>query len=185
MDYNITKQEYYADFVVFPMLMVLAACVGLDLRALFAVPVGFVAWTLVEYWMHRVVLHRLTRREHWVHHIRPSAFVGVHPAVTGGIGLTALVGAWGTFGVALGGALFCGVALGYVAYIALHDAIHHGQVADLGPHLRRRAWCHRVHHESGKEVNFGVTTGFWDGVMGTYWEPGWGGEISGRRVLTL
>lgn len=189
MDYNIGKTAYYADFVTFPLLMLFVAMVGLDWRSLYLMPLGFVLWTFAEYWLHRKLFHEAMRRDHWVHHLRPEGYVAVHPGYTAAGGVFLAGSLWSMFGVPVGGALFNGFALGYMAYVWTHDAIHHGPLGGVTSHfwtvwLRNRSILHDVHHK-GAEVNFGVITSFWDGIHGTYWHPAWGDKISPQRVLTL
>jgi sterol desaturase/sphingolipid hydroxylase (fatty acid hydroxylase superfamily) len=56
------------------------------------------------------------------------------------------------------------VTMGYVAYGLSHFAIH--QMRFKQAWLRRWAGAHQIHHFH-PETNFGVTTLFWDDVLGT------------------
>jgi sterol desaturase/sphingolipid hydroxylase (fatty acid hydroxylase superfamily) len=56
------------------------------------------------------------------------------------------------------------VTMGYVAYGLSHFAIHHMRFKQAW--LRRWAGAHQIHHFH-PETNFGVTTLFWDDVLGT------------------
>jgi cyclopropane-fatty-acyl-phospholipid synthase len=107
------------------------------------------------------------RKEHWLHHLRPHAYVAA-PAWLSGllhlIACTTLVAA-GPFGAGL----FLGLEAGYLAYVATHDAIHHCYAKPLS-WLRRKQMHHDLHHQ-GEEVNFGVFSHFWDKRFGTYWDP--------------
>jgi sterol desaturase/sphingolipid hydroxylase (fatty acid hydroxylase superfamily) len=62
-----------------------------------------------------------------------------------------------------------GLALGYLAYIAAHHAIHHWRIAP-GHVLYALKIRHAMHHR-GDEVNFGVVTTLWDRAFGTYRPP--------------
>ena len=82
---RLTKWGYYADFVLYPALVV-----ALGLHALWREPSnlagdwalavlgGVVAWTFLEYLLHRVVLHHLQpfKRWHELHHARPLDLIG-------------------------------------------------------------------------------------------------------------
>ena len=57
-----------------------------------------------------------------------------------------------------------GIALGYLCYGLVHDAIHARRFQQ--PLLRRWAGLHHVHHHH-PDTNFGVTTPLWDVVFGT------------------
>jgi sterol desaturase/sphingolipid hydroxylase (fatty acid hydroxylase superfamily) len=162
------KLGYYLDFVIAPLLILVALIIASTSVALFAVAslaaLGFAAWTYAEYWIHRSVLHRTFRREHWFHHKDPEGYVAVGATFTlflQGLILLALMGGLGPFGAAA----FAGLDLGYLAYIVTHDRIHHAQ--NKGRWLAGRAAAHDLHH-SGAEVNFGVVTSLWDRVYGTH-----------------
>lgn len=167
--WNISRASYYSDFIVIPFLLLAALyAMTITLPALAAVAVGAFIWTFVEYALHRWVFHRLYRREHWIHHIRPAAFIGVPAWQTGLAALAVLGGCWGGFGVDVGGGLFMGLGGGYLLYIWLHDTFHHGSVIQgSGGYVARREADHREHHDHGKEVNFGVVTRLWDVLLKT------------------
>ena len=104
---------------------------------------GGLGWTLVEYLLHRFVLHRLQpfRRWHEAQHMRPRALVAT--------------------------AFTLGFLVGYLSYAVLHHGTHHWR-ADAGWMRSRKRW-HVSHHHHHRAVLgcFGVTTGFWDRVFGT------------------
>lgn len=167
--WNISRASYYADFITTPILMLLALYTAtITLPALAAVAVGAFIWTFVEYALHRWVFHRFYRKQHWIHHIRPGAFIGV-PGWQSGLTLVLVLGGcWGSLGVDIGGGLFLGIAGGYMLYIWMHDQFHHGSVIQgSGTYLSRREADHRAHHDHGKEVNFGVVTPLWDVLLKT------------------
>lgn len=177
MDFNITRAEYFADFVVVPMLVLLTLMIGgLGWTLIPAAAIGLAAWTFVEYAAHRWVLHRLYRREHWQHHRWPTLFIGASPmltfvlfAIVGGALAKTLPPLW-----AAGG--FIGLLLGYLWYLWTHAAIHgHVRVPQWleGYWIYSRMNAHDLHH-AGIERNFGVTTGIWDRAFGT-------SEIFNRR----
>jgi sterol desaturase/sphingolipid hydroxylase (fatty acid hydroxylase superfamily) len=173
---RLSKASYYADFVVYPPMVLTLAAVALRAPTSLALLVwvvactcGIAAWTLIEYVFHRFVLHRLpyVAQMHDMHHDNPSAFVGTPtwlslPAILVG----AFLPLWWKIDLTIASGLTAGVMLGYVAYVGVHHALHHWRIdrASFLYHLKLR---HAQHHYSGSEGNFGVTTGFWDRVFGT------------------
>lgn len=175
-DWHQTKTSYYADFLITPTLIVIAFSLGIEstINLLVSIGVGFVAWTLAEYWIHRYLFHVIFRRGHWMHHIRPRAYDAAPAWLTAGIQMALLGSALMLGPIALG--LFVGLEIGYFAYITVHDAIHHRHPRKARGWLKRRARAHAIHHR-GKEVNFGVASSFWDRVFGTF--------DSGQKVDTV
>ena len=140
-----------------------------------AASLGFLAalfvGTLVEYAVHRYVLHtrRFTNyfvRRHKLHHKTyerhslASEFAGFFPWAVPVLPLGFL------FGVPAGVGFAAGTVV-YVLWVALchkwsHEAPH--RLFWMSPNV------HAVHHDHPPRWNFGVTTGFWDRVFGTYRE---------------
>lgn len=153
-----SRLAYYADFITMPAL-ILALLVGggASLSGLLA---GLVAWSLAEYVIHRVLFHRLPffKAAHDLHHARPSGRTGVTSwhslAIFGGLFLVVPAG------------ILAGLALGYLAYITAHHAVHHWRIAPGHP-LYALKIRHAMHHR-GEEANFGVVTTAWDRLLGTY-----------------
>jgi sterol desaturase/sphingolipid hydroxylase (fatty acid hydroxylase superfamily) len=172
MDWRISKFAFLADFILVPIYVALAT-VG---AWTFAEPTmqwygfyaaGLVAWTFIEYWMHRVAFHRFYRAEHRLHHIRPSDWIGVSPFLTAAAFLLlwlALVQI--TNGIGRGGFAFVGFVTGYYIYITIHYMIHHTGTQIIA---RLRA-AHESHHQ-GVDGNYGISTAFWDHVFRTYRVP--------------
>jgi sterol desaturase/sphingolipid hydroxylase (fatty acid hydroxylase superfamily) len=170
-DWQQSHGSYYADFMVTPVIVLTLALLsipfGSDRPALIAAFVaGLVLWTFVEYWTHRALFHHVFRRAHDLHHIRPRGFDAapwwMTMAIQAGLGVASI----GVLGWSIGAGAFLGLEVGYFAYIAVHDRIHHGRKARSG-HMARLARAHAIHHR-GVEANFGVVTTAWDRVFGTY-----------------
>lgn len=144
---------------------------------------GYAAWTLSEYWGHRLVLHYepeqgLGARLHWllhgVHHAYPqdvrrsilSPLLSV-PMVGGAVYLGCGVGPLPlTFGA--------GYALGYLAYDLFHLYLH--QASPRNRLLRRLRRLHMRHHFRDDTRGFGISAPYWDTVFGTSLERGTGNE---------
>src|SRR5450631_107274 len=132
------------------------------------VAVGAVGWTLVEYLLHRFVLHGVQpfARWHGEHHRRPQALIGTP---------TVWSATWMLAGVYLplrfvfdrwhAGALMLGVLAGYLVYSVVHHAIHF-DVGRSGWLQRRRRW-HHLHHRGRAAGCYGVSGGWWDAVFAT------------------
>jgi sterol desaturase/sphingolipid hydroxylase (fatty acid hydroxylase superfamily) len=172
-----SKFTYYADFVVYPPVIVGLAAAGL-VRATWAdrtewlcvAAAGFVLWTLLEYILHRSVLHRKTYFSpmHGQHHAAPLAFLGTPAWVSISV-LSAcfLFPVWYWLGFNVADGLTVGVMLGYWWYGIVHHFVHHHAKSSTPSYFSDlRAW-HMRHHYSPKSGNFGVTTPLWDYVFGT------------------
>jgi sterol desaturase/sphingolipid hydroxylase (fatty acid hydroxylase superfamily) len=173
---RLSKAEYYADLIVYPpivfALMVAVWCVPhspYHFRAAIGILAGGAAWTLVEYVMHRLVLHHVpyVARAHDMHHDNPTAFVGT-PTWTSLAAFTvgALIPLWWVAGFETAGAVTAGLMLGYCWYLVVHDAVHRWRL-DQDSLLYRAKLRHMGHHFGGQEGNFGVTIGLWDRLLGT------------------
>lgn len=147
--------------------------------ALFAL--GVLAWTLLEYVLHRWVFHFTPNSAsefqrdvsyliHGVHHDWPHdpdrlvmpPVVAVILAVVIGYPLRAVIGP------TIFPGFFSGLVAGYVWYDMTHYAVHHYAQRTAIGHLQRRN--HLVHHFAQPEMLYGVTSTLWDHVFGTYTE---------------
>lgn len=141
---------------------------------------GLLAWTLAEYVLHRYLFHYVGPRPwqrrlhfvlHGVHHDFPSdADRLVMPlGASIPIGATFYAAMLGLLGPFVAEAVFVGFALGYLAYDGTHYAIHHFRMSSrLGKWIKRH---HMVHHHTGIEARWGVSTPLWDWILGTMEDP--------------
>ena len=179
---RLSKGGYFADFVVYPPVaaMLIAAAVrpGSPLswrESILVCVAGVAVWTLLEYIIHRVVLHevRYFATMHEMHHDDPGDFVGTPTWLSlGMICSGALLPLWWEIGFDLASAFTAGLMLGYLWYVGVHFMIHHWRI-EPGTYLYRRKRHHALHHHAQLECNFGVTSSFWDRVFGT--------RFAGRR----
>ena len=170
-----SKLGYQADFVLYGAACVLLAgwLVFVDsnegiLQDMSLALAGLAAWTVIEYLLHRFVLHgpQPFRRWHAEHHRRPAALIGTPTLASAGlIGLFVFlpVGLLGGWSHAVGFTL--GVTSGYLAYSVTHHALHHWHGHGAWFMARRRS--HARHHGAGRPGSYGVTTAFWDHVFGS------------------
>lgn len=163
---------YRADFFVYPALIVACATVTLwhaPQRAveasIAAGGVGLITWTALEYALHRWLLHRVPpfSRLHALHHAHPAVMIGTPTWLSAPLFLALWAALAAESPHAVAGGLSAGLMLGYLAYTALHDALHHRQ-ARPGSWLHRAKLRHARHHRAGARTNFGVSTGLWDRI---------------------
>jgi cyclopropane-fatty-acyl-phospholipid synthase len=130
---------------------------------------GLCAWTLLEYLLHRLMLHRVEpfRSWHLQHHLHPDVPMRTPvvfsatlllPVVALPILLNALMGPAAAFSFGL----LVGHLLQEIVHHRLHMAAH-----PVNPWLRERWRVHSFHHNRNEHVGYGTLTGFWDGVLGT------------------
>lgn len=146
---------------------------GLRPFGLALLPAGLLAWTFLEYWLHRVLFHLprthplafLGASMHADHHDAPNA-----PPITKPPGLT-LGTLWLVF-LALGWTLpwtgwapfFAGAALGYLGYEVSHVAAH---VLRAHEHPLPLVQRHHLAHHQTPSARFGITSPLWDWVFRT------------------
>jgi sterol desaturase/sphingolipid hydroxylase (fatty acid hydroxylase superfamily) len=161
------RARHFGDFVTVP----LAIAIFVDLAGIYRlhlVLAGIAAWTLLEYLVHRFVFHRhaVGQRLHQLHHDHPSDPDAERsslstPLLASPIGYLLI----GAAGVEDGSAIFAGLLLGYLAFIAVHYAVHRWPI-EPGSRLYPAKLRHLTHH-CLEDCNFGVTTIFWDIVFRT------------------
>lgn len=167
-----SRGAYRADFVLYGAAVIVlgGALVLVQPLATWPVPVllGLASWTLIEYAMHRFVLHGLQPFKDWHarHHERPMARIASPTILSAALIFTlvflpafALAGGWRA------GALTLGVLIGYLGYAVTHHATHHWNIDNAW--LRRRKRAHALHHHLVRPGHFGVTSSFWDQVFGS------------------
>ena len=169
------KAFYYADFVAYILMLVLVSglLIGCAPRGewrhiVLSVAGGLAVWPLIEYALHRYVLHRLEpfRGWHMEHHNRPRAFICTPTIFSAGLIFTLVfLPALASWNLWVGTGLTLGVTIGYLTFSWAHHAVHYWR-ADRA-WLRNRKRLHTIHHRSGSACNYGVTTSFWDDVFGT------------------
>lgn len=137
---------------------------------------GLVAWTLLEYILHRglfhwqpqnVTLRRWISNLHLQHHGNPNdsgkMFVGPLSA------LLVLLPLYSIFSLVIPESprpLFLGgLLIGYLAYEYLHYAMHRVTLPTVWGRSRQRE--HLAHHSDSPDANFGVTSGVWDVLLRT------------------
>jgi dihydroceramide fatty acyl 2-hydroxylase len=137
---------------------------------------GYMIWTLTEYFGHRYLFHaefpgawgaRIHLLIHGVHHDHPSdpLRLVMPPLLSAPIMITAFVIGRILFGAPLVYPGLLGFILGYVAYDMVHYYVHHAEpTTRLGRSLRR---LHMLHHFRDPERGFGVSAPWLDKIFGT------------------
>jgi sterol desaturase/sphingolipid hydroxylase (fatty acid hydroxylase superfamily) len=129
---------------------------------------GFASWGAVEYAVHRWVFHgrpSIASRAHARHHADPHALIGMPALISPALATFAyvvlsLVVAKGAAALAVGS-----LYAGYNYYGALHHLLHRRTLVTVGAFARLEE-AHRAHHQQ-RTKNFGVTTLWWDRLMGS------------------
>ena len=172
----LSRAGYYSDFVVYPVLLVpLGAALALgdgtlrlELAWAAACLSGVAGFSLLEYAVHRVLLHCVPpfRRMHALHHAHPTARVGSPTWATATVGSGVFLAAWWMGGLTIACGLTFGLVASYLWYSVTHHAVHHW-AARPGSYLHMAKRRHARHHHAREACNFGVTTACWDHIFGT------------------
>lgn len=138
-----------------------------------AIVLGAITWTLLEYGLHRFVMHAWPngsqlRYEHLEHHRQREYFASNAMKAKGAA--VAFVVAFGATFALVGPALAAtyGVAMlaTYLAYEQFHARLH---LKPPTTAFGRFARLHHFHHHHGDPMsNHGVTSAVWDRVFGTF-----------------
>jgi dihydroceramide fatty acyl 2-hydroxylase len=137
---------------------------------------GWVFWTIIEYWMHRLVFHfeperGLGARLHWiihgVHHDHPNDPLRL--VMPPSVSVPLAIAFYGLFVLVLGSerapGFAAGFLTGYLAYDIIHYHVHHHLPRSaLGRKLREQ---HMRHHFQDDTRGFGVSAPWWDVAFGT------------------
>jgi sterol desaturase/sphingolipid hydroxylase (fatty acid hydroxylase superfamily) len=137
--------------------------------------VGFIAFTWVEYNVHRYIFHMKTYTElrnkiqymiHGVHHEFPKDKdrLAMPPLLSITLGTILLL----LFRVIMGDFVFAflpGFMVGYASYLSVHYLVH---AYPPPKNFFKALWVnHSVHHYKDGEVVFGVSSPLWDYIYGT------------------
>lgn len=172
---RLSRWGYQADFYVYPALIV--ACTGVTLwhaplraveTSIAAVGAGLLAWTALEYALHRWLLHCVPpfKRLHALHHAHPSALIGTPTWLSAPLFLALWAALTLDATRVVAGGLSTGLMIGYLAYAAVHDAVHHRR-ARPGSWLHHAKERHARHHRGEASTEFGVSSGLWDAILHT------------------
>ncbi|MEM7695710.1 MAG: sterol desaturase family protein [Pseudomonadota bacterium] len=184
----VKDQKLPITLAVVPLVAVLLVAAvllgGNPLHLALAFVFGWFYWTLLEYLLHRFLMHweprgplgRFARSlipGHKHHHEAPTQYEEdgavlikfmIRPALFALLWWPLVTGS-----LTIGLAITAGNLAGYLAYEIVHAACHFLKLNfPYGRALKRH---HAVHHYRDDTVNFGVTTTLWDWVFATKWRP--------------
>jgi dihydroceramide fatty acyl 2-hydroxylase len=175
-----TRVHHLVPVVIFAPAIVLLFATGVGrvglLESLGYALGGYALWTLVEYWIHRVIFHfepedgfgaRLHWMVHGVHHDHPNdpLRLVMPPAASVPLALVFYAAFWLVLGADRAYAFGAGFLAGYLAYDMIHYHLHHHM-----PRTRLGRWLrelHMRHHFQDDERGFGISAPYWDRVFGT------------------
>lgn len=173
---RLTRAHWASPYALYLPLVAAILALGTDLsaRGLALVGAGALAWTFVEYWLHRLFFHlapttparRVTAYlVHRHHHHAPGDRTRLVATPLQSLGLfLLLLGVYAPLGPARW-PLLAGGMLGYLAYELVHYSAHHRRPRSaLGRALRRH---HLRHHFADEARNFGISSPLWDLVFRT------------------
>ena len=142
---------------------------------------GMVAWTLVEYLLHRWLFHlppmdhpkirEIQYVLHGYHHEFPDdpGRLVAPPALSWPLAIILAAIYWPVFG-SFAPALFGGTVAGYLGYDWMHYYTHHAVPQNrFGKFMRR---FHLEHHFKIADSQYGLSSPLWDLFMGTFWTTG-------------
>jgi sterol desaturase/sphingolipid hydroxylase (fatty acid hydroxylase superfamily) len=174
---RLSKFSYYSDFVAYPVVVITLAAIGIAhlTRAgiaewLISCALGLLVWSLMEYGLHRIALHRMPYFSpmHGEHHAAPLALIGTPTWISVLVLCAAfLLPTWRGLGFDAADGLTVGVMAGYWWYGVVHHVIHHRTPDNSFAYFNRLRVWHLRHHYSPRGGNFGVTTAVWDHMFGT------------------
>jgi dihydroceramide fatty acyl 2-hydroxylase len=137
---------------------------------------GWLFWTLMEYWIHRIVFHFEPEsgpgaRFHWiihgVHHDHPNDPLRLVMPPSVSVPLAAAF--YGLFvfvlGTDAGNVFAAGFLLGYLVYDMTHYYLHHFTPKTRFGKVMRE--LHMRHHFQDDTRGFGISAPFWDYIFGT------------------
>lgn len=136
---------------------------------------GAVTWSFLEYALHNWVGHvskgkNEFSREHLRHHAQKDYFAPRLKKLLTAMPVLAFAALLSSFvvGASIGIAYTLGIGLAWLGYEVLHYRLHkESPTGPMGRFLRRH---HFAHHFQNPWKNHGVTSPFWDLILGTY-EP--------------
>ena len=175
----------FFSFWAYPLLalMVWGAAVSLQPHgcwrgAIVGVLVGLLLWTLIEYGLHRILLHWRPRQGTWRRlltsrrrehrrHPRDPARIPVAPQHSlPGSALMLLLFVWAAPDLKTAAGMISGLWAGLLYYELVHYRIHRSKSSGGALWQQRRG--HFYNHFVDDRFCFGVTSPLWDWIFGTY-----------------
>ncbi|MEQ1694198.1 MAG: sterol desaturase family protein [Hyphomicrobiaceae bacterium] len=180
---RLSQISYYADFAIcFALVAFMGGCAAMlpswlqRAEWVFYLGAGAVAWTFVEYLVHRWLYHHVPyfKTIHEMHHAEPEALIGAPPVIGVVLVFSMFYVPVFPFNPIAASGVAAGALIGYTGYMLVHHAAHFWSVPQ-GTWLYEARRHHALHHFHSEECNFGIITSFWDHMFGT-------AVVSSRRV---
>ena len=151
------------------------------LRLALLFTLGLLAWTMIEYLLHRLAFHGFA--PHSEHHAVPTDPVFIVAPLW--LSLSSTVVLMAAFSLATGSwaggaVMVAGVIAGYVAYETVHLRIHSSAAG--GVLLRALRRHHYYHHFASDQVCYGVTSPLWDWIFRSVPASGADSETRSRPI---
>jgi len=165
--YFIDSAFYLAAILLLSAFILLSTPAHTWFETTLYVVAGLLIWSLLEYAMHRFVLHRIDpfRRLHEEHHRQPQALLATPTLLSAALIIVFVFLPATLLGnLQIGCGITLGVTTGYFAFGVVHYAVHHGRFHSTWLVQRRR--LHALHHRF-PDSHFGVTMSIWDRIFRT------------------
>jgi sterol desaturase/sphingolipid hydroxylase (fatty acid hydroxylase superfamily) len=128
---------------------------------------GVLAWTLLEYLIHRWLLHGWPKaaREHAKHHRDAHALVATPMMVIGLMLLAIFAGVALATSIGEAALLTFGMYVGYNYFVIVHHLQHfHPELLARSGLFQRNLRLHEIHHRH-PDTHFGISNSIWDRVF--------------------
>lgn len=176
-----SKINYWATFVVDAIGAVAFAWLGAS-RYEGSLPVGivlvvagFLVWSLVEYLLHRCVLHgwpAAARREHAKHHRDPHVLISTPLLLIPLCALAAFALVASATSIGTAALVTFGLYAGYNYFVVVHHLQHfHPEILARSTLFARNLRLHERHHRH-PDTHFGISSSIWDRAFRSGWSPG-------------
>lgn len=179
---RLSKVSFYIPLVVYiPVIFYLSWYALLNIKMDVLSFIGYVlfglfVWSFTEYILHRFVFHFYPKAEwlrrihfifHGVHHDYPNDAKRLVMPPSASIPLA--IGFYFLFEYLLptgtNEAFFIGFIGGYLVYDMMHYALHHANFKN--GFWKKLKQHHMLHHYSDSTKGFGVSSDFWDKILGS------------------
>lgn len=131
---------------------------------------GFLTWTLMEYLLHRCVLHGWTKaaREHAKHHRDTRALIATPIMVIPLLSLIVFAALVLPTSIGTAALLTFGLYAGYNYFVIVHHMQHfHPELLARSALFERNLRLHELHHQH-PETHFGISCSLWDRAFGSH-----------------
>lgn len=159
--WSLSKVSFFFDIYFFAAIMlVLLGLIDYSTISVILIIAGYVVWTVFEYSLHRWIFHGPLIKQHWMHHTKPTEYIGAPSYISIGAFLLVSTVSWVFFSIPVVAALMLGFVAGYLYYLFIHTLTHQWTIPRNNVFYNICSQ-HRRHHDYAAG-NYGITTGLWD-----------------------